>query len=121
MQNLSSANDSLDNKYFNYKNRMRQNIDNLFSKLGIEPKNELLNNEVYKSLVKRSGTYKSYITFYYNSAKIRDIKEAKKIRDAIRYITQRKIQMLDFLLQDIVVQKGLIIIIKDFRKEELIV
>ncbi len=58
-------------------------------KLGIDSKNKLVDNEVYKSLIKRKGTYQSHITFYYNSAKIKDIKEAKKIKDAIRYILKK--------------------------------
>ena len=89
LQNLSSANDALDSQHYSYKTKMRKKIDALFAKIGMATESEPLDNEVYKSLIRRKGTYQSDITFYYNSFKIKDKNEAKKIKQAIRYILKK--------------------------------
>ena len=89
LQNLNNLNDDLDAIHYNYKIKMRKKINALFAKIGMATESEPLDNEVYKSLVRRKGTYQSDITFYYDSSKIKDKNEAKKIKQAIRYILKK--------------------------------
>ncbi len=91
---LSNLNDALDSKYYSYKSKMREKIKTLFMRYHsiageIVEDRTLANNDVYKNLLKPRGTYTSHITFNYNSSKIRDRREAKKIKNAILAILRK--------------------------------
>jgi outer membrane protein OmpA-like peptidoglycan-associated protein len=93
LQNLNNLNDNLDSIHYKYKNRMKYQINSLFTKyystIGMETESEPIDNEVYKSLVRRRGIYQSHITFYKASARIKNRREAKKIKEAIRAILRQ--------------------------------
>jgi len=93
LQNLSSSNDALDSRHYQYKEQMGKDIEILFAqyyqKVGKVIVSEPTENDVYKNLKDINGLYKSYLTFYYNSSRIKDKREAKKIKRAIGYILKK--------------------------------
>ena len=93
LNNLISSNDALDSKHYSYKSQMSSKINGLFDKYSLKTgdviKDRLVANDIAKAILPRKGTYTSGLTFHYNSSRIKDKREAKEIKDAIRYVLRK--------------------------------